>query len=102
MAQIASFTKDPDARLDYQIDWAAALQDADGNQIDFIVGSVWEVDDPDLVIEGAPFAPSFTATTTLVWLSGGVAGANYQLTNRITTDDGRIDDRSIRIKVRER
>lgn len=102
MAQIATFKKDPDARLDYVIDWAAALQDANGDQVDFIVGSAWAVDDPALTIESSPFAPSFTATTTTVWLSGGVAGTDYAVTNRITTDDGRIDDRTIRIKVQER
>ena len=93
MAQ--SFIKDPDATLDYTIDWSAWLEDGDT-----IAGSQWVV--PTDLTQDAP--ATNTDTTTTVWLSGGTAGADYVVTNRITTasNPDRIDDRSIVIRVRER
>jgi hypothetical protein len=44
---------------------------------------------------------SATTTTTTVWLSGGTAGYNYKVENRITTVGGRTDDRTLLIRVRE-
>lgn len=91
MAIIAVFIKDPDATLDYQIDWSDWLDD------DTIISSTWIVD-TGIVNE----LDTFTDTATKVWLSGGVSQSRYEATNRITTGDGRIDDRTIRIKVKER
>lgn len=42
------------------------------------------------------------STTATVWLSGGTAGQEYAVTNRITTTAGRTDDRTILITVVER
>jgi hypothetical protein len=35
-------------------------------------------------------------------LKGGVAGQSYTITNHITTTGGREDDRSFKVKVKER
>jgi len=83
--------KDPDARLDYVIDWSKWLGD------DTIVDSEWIVPD-GLVLDDE----SFTTSKTVVWLTGGTAKTRYEVTNRITTSDGRIDDRTILIYVIER
>jgi hypothetical protein len=85
-------TKDPNARLDFAVDWSASLPDGDS-----ITSSLWLVPD-DLATD----TPSIDGTTTAVWISGGVAGRTYQVTNRITTEDGRVDDRTLRIAVTER
>jgi hypothetical protein len=45
---------------------------------------------------------SNTTTTVTVWLSGGTVDTDYTVTCRITTTQGRTDDRSIRIMVRNR
>lgn len=45
---------------------------------------------------------SFTVERATIWLKGGVAGEDYEVTNRITTSQGRIDDRTVLIPVRER
>ena len=37
-----------------------------------------------------------------MWISGGTAGKVYRVTCQITTDSGRIDERSITIRVIER
>jgi hypothetical protein len=88
--------KDPAARLDYRIDWAADYLD---EQI--ITASVWTVEPQvqgGLVVAGHAFVPLATSVT----LSGGVAGVTYRVTNRVTLSDGQIDERSLSIRVEER
>ncbi len=89
---MTTFIKDPDAVLDYSIEWSKWLA---GDQIQT---SSWTVS--DAAIEAADY--SSTATRTTVWLSGGVAGQFYTVTNRITTSDGRKDERSFAIQVQDR
>jgi hypothetical protein len=91
---VATFTKDPDAVLDYGFDWSRWL--ADGETI---TASTWEADDEGITIDDGT---QFTDTTASVWLSGGTTGAFYRLTNHVTTSDGREDDRTHTISVRER
>ena len=86
------FIKDPDALLDYQMDWTSWLDDTD-----VITASSWVTDSADLVVED----DSFTDTAATVWLSGGVVRGKYRVTNSIETDDGRKDDRSFIIKCTE-
>ena len=86
------FIKDPDAVLDYKMDWTAWL-----GETDVIVASSWEVDSDEIVVD----SDSFTDTDTTVWLSGGLNRKKYLITNSIETDDGRKDDRSFLIKCLE-
>jgi hypothetical protein len=88
---IKRFTKDPDAKLDYAGDWSAWLG------TDTIATSSWTI--PDGITMDSE---TNTATSVLIWLSGGTAGALYDLTNHITTAGGREDDRTITISVEER
>jgi len=86
-----TFTKDPNAVLDYAIDWTRWLA---GDQI---TTSEW------LLPAGlTKIADTKTASSTTVWLSGGTAGQSYIVTNRITTSGGRTEDRSFTIRVEER
>ena len=89
---IATFTKDPDATLDYQINWAAWLEDED-----IITDSSFVSNSDNITVDSS----SFTDTTSTVWLSGGQAGSSYEITNRITTALGRVDDRTIKIKCKD-
>lgn len=87
------YVKDPDAVLDYKVDWADWLA-ATG---DAIVTSTW------LVPAGVTKTDEDNTTATAtIWLSGGTAGSSYQVTNRVTTTQGRTDDRTIQIIVRDR
>lgn len=86
------FSKDPDAVLDYQVDWSAWLP-----EFDVIAASTWSAD-PGIVIDNS----SFTDEKTTVWLSGGTENALYNVTNHITTADGREDDQTIQIQIRSR
>ena len=89
---MTTFTKDPDAVLDYSIEWSKWLA---GDQIQT---STWTVS--DAAIETA--SDSNTTTRATVWLSGGIAGQAYTVTNRITTSGGRTDERSFTIQVQDR
>lgn len=91
---MATFLKDPDARLDYRADWAADGWLAEGEEI---TSSTWIV--PDGIVMDDD---DHDATTATVWLTGGTAGQTYQITNRIQTNQDRIDDRSLKIAVTQR
>lgn len=81
---INSFLKDPNAVLDYQIDWSKWLSD------DTISTSTWIV--PDGITKDSDLS---TTTLATIWLSGGTAGEKYPVVNRIVTSDGRTEDRTI-------
>lgn len=86
--------KDPDAHLDYGCDWSAGGWLAEGEQI---TTSEWIVP-AGLTVE----SESNTPTVATVWLSGGEVYVTYKVTNRITTNQGRTDDRTLNIFVTQR
>lgn len=89
---MSTFTKDPDAVLDYRVDWSEWL--AEGDTIvasEFLVPAGLTLD-----------ADLNDATSATCWLSGGVRGRTYQVVNRITTAGGRTDDRTLNIWCRDR
>ena len=89
--------KDPDAVLDYTIDWGAEYL-APG---ELLATSEWSVEPAEA--GGVNVAGSdFDATTTTVKAADGIAGRLYSIVNRITTAAGRIDDRSILLRVENR
>ena len=88
-----TYIKDPNAVLDYSVDWTLWLA---GDQI---ATSEWILE-PDSDLEAA--VDTKTASKATVWLRGGVAGTTYLATNRIMTVGGRTDDRTISIRVQDR
>ena len=84
--------KDPDAVLDYEWDWSAWL--AEGETISSVV---WVV--PAGITKDSDTNTTNTAT---IWLSGGTLDASYKITCRITTNQGRTDDRTRTIIVQDR
>lgn len=89
--------KDHDEFLDYEIDWTPRLVDGDT-----IASQEWikESGDDDLTMSNESIVSG--STKTIVWLAGGTIGSTYVLTNRVTTDDGRIMDASVKIKIKEK
>jgi hypothetical protein len=88
--------KDPQAVLDYAIDWSAEYLGEDS-----LAESGWTVepDEPGgVVVDGSDF-DSGVAT---VKASGGIAGRLYKLINQVTMASGRIDQRSIVLRVEQR
>lgn len=93
---MAIFVKDPDAVIDYAVDWSAGY--LAGEQI---TDSVWSV---------APVAAGGVAVMTsrtdgskaIATLSGGHVGLVYRVTNRVVFSDGRNDERALVVRVEER
>lgn len=86
--------KDPEAILDYSINWNAGYLQAG----EIIGGSSWTISPAGMTQTSA----GNTASVATITVSGGTAGQIYQLTNHITTSQGRTDERSITVRVEHR
>lgn len=88
--------KDPDAVLDYAVDWAAEYLDGDA-----LAASEWTVS-PDeaggVSVVGNRIEPGLA----IVQVGGGAAGRIYRLTNHVVLVSGREDSRSIMLRVEKR
>jgi hypothetical protein len=88
--------KDPDAALDYSIDWGAEYLGGD-----LLADSEWSVNPAEpggVAIVGS----DYNSTTTSVKAAGGIAGRIYKLVNHVTLESGRVDNRSIVLRVEKR
>ncbi len=86
------FDKNPEAVLDYSVNWAAWLKD------DTIQTSTWIV--PDGIEQHNE--PTHTDTVTTIWLKNGTPGEVYTLFNQITTVGGRTEGRRLFIPIVEK
>lgn len=84
--------KDPDAKLQYSINWIDFLGGAGG---DTITDSEW-IDVSDGITESDP---TNDATSTSIWLEAGTDGETAQITNRITTAAGSIQDLTFKVPI---
>lgn len=87
------WTKDPQAVLDWAFDWSNWLAPGE-----VISGTPVVTVDSGLVKD----SQSNTGSRVTVWLSGGTSGTTYKVACRVTTDQGRTDERTIGIRVTER
>ena len=88
--------KDPEAVLDYSVDWGAEYLDADQ-----LATSEWSIEPAEaggVTVE----ASAFDATTSTIKAGGGVPGRLYRLINQVVLGSGRIDTRSIVLRVEKR
>lgn len=84
--------KDPDAVLDYVIDFGPWLTREQDTITDHLVK-----------VTGVTLDSSYAAGTKIVlWLSGGEVGQKASATAQITTAGGRVEERTIYFKIRER
>ena len=91
-----SYSKDPDATLDYGFDW----DDDDDPYLESgetLVDVTWTV--PAGITKDSD---ELGETLTKIWLSGGTAGATYTIGCKVETTDGRIDERSFDVIVENR
>lgn len=84
--------KDPAAVLDYSMDWSSWLETSET-----ITQSTWSTP-PGVAVTNE----TNSTTIATVWLSGGVVGREYVITNLILTSSGRQDERSFRIRIQNR
>lgn len=95
-------TKDPADVLDYLINWQDGTKPF-LTQDEVITASSWLAytdkwaATDDLVID----SDSHTDTTATVWVSGGLTGKTFYITNHVVTDQGREKDLSIKIDCKE-
>lgn len=91
--------KDPDSVMDYGCNYTSWLAK------DEVIGtSIWLVDGV-VTTSGDPLVtsnPVLSGAITGVTLTLGVENDDYTLTNRITTDQGRTEDRSMIIQCRSK
>lgn len=90
------FLKDPDAALEYRVDWSGAT----GGEV-ALVSSEWRVEPVEpggLVVS----AQRFEGRDALARLSGGLAGHVYRVGNLAGFSDGTSDERSLTVRVEER
>ena len=86
-----TFIKDPEAKLDYSVDWTRWLGDDD------LASTAWVVP-AGLYLA----AQSNTTKVATVWLMSGTVGQSYQIKNSIQTAMGRIDERTFTLIVRNK
>lgn len=88
--------KDPDAKLPFSVDWSAWL----ANEGDTAASVTWIT--PDGIVRETSPAPTVANGIATAWFSGGTDRTDYLITCRLTTTAGRVDDRTVTIKVRQR
>lgn len=88
--------KDPEAVLDYAVDWGADYLSGDA-----LTDSRWTVSPAEA--GGVEVVSSrHDPRQATVQVGGGLAGRVYRLTNHVTTAEGREDSRSITLRVERR
>lgn len=93
---MASFfvVKDPNAVLDYYVDWTNWLTGSET-----LSTSTWTCTNTGITIGTATGSTSGTATA---WISGGSDGEVYDVVNRIVTSGLRTEERTIQFTVLQR
>lgn len=91
MSNDNKFIKDPQSVLDYTLDWSDWLGSDTISQSTFTVPSGITKD-----------SDSFDDTTATIWLSSGTLGKKYTITNKIVTNGGRTDERSLIIVIKNK
>ena len=90
---MSELIKDPDAVLDYAVDWTPFLAGTAG---DTIATAVWVEIDEELTVQDLGFnGPLHTAM-----VSGGTLSRTHSLTSRITTVQGRVTDTTIHLFIK--
>jgi len=88
-------TKDPDAILDYMFDWRAESPGPWLRTGETITAVAFTV--ASGITEASHTNDADTAT---IWLSGGTAGVDYDVACKVTTNQGRTDERTLTVRVR--
>lgn len=96
----ATIKKDPDATLDYPFDFTDWLTD-----IGDTISAALVIPVAGILLDTVGHGPngySVSGMKVIAWLKGGTIDETYQVTCRVTTAAGRIDDRSIFVNIKDR
>mgnify|MGYP000364116625 CR=1 FL=1 len=102
--------KDPDSEVDYGRNWGPSSSDPGWLQTDEeIVSSNWVITEttgvepvPTLIVGAQGESIAIDKKSTLIWLEGGTVGLSYSLENTITTDQGRVEQRTGILQIAEK
>lgn len=103
---IKKLQKDPEAKLDYLMDFASKTNNRPGATTDYlqvldsetiVSATVVSSKPAELVVVSSTISDS--NTSVLFWLDGGLVGKEYIVVVSIVTSLGREDDRSVKIQV---
>lgn len=89
---LATFTKQPIEKLDYDVLYDDWLTPGDG-----LKSVELTIDKPGLTLTHQ----NVSAFALKAWLAGGENGVTYKVTVTVETDDGRIKQDEFKIKVKE-
>jgi hypothetical protein len=92
-----TITKDPEATLDYTENWTDWLAAAD-TPADTITTATVATASLSVTVDSV----SHDTTHVTAWVSGGVPGETAALVYTITTAGGRIDERTLYLKIKDR
>lgn len=93
---MAYLLKDPGARVDYMVDWAADYLNQES-----LATSDWTIDPVEL--GGVTlFSSRIDGGQAIAVVEGGLDGHVYRLTNAVLTSAGRRDRRSVVLRVEKR
>lgn len=90
--------KDPDAVLAYGFDWTNWLESGDSVSSVAVAVTAPTGDSTPIVVDSSGVSGAVTSAT----LSAGTVGNEYLIRFRMTTANSLVDDRTIRIYVKER
>lgn len=94
------FIQDPQAVLDYTLDWSNWLVEDDFlAHVSFTAPDGINILSQNVSDSVVTDRENVCAT---VWLSGGTVGVTYNVTCHIVTDGGREDDRTFQLVIRQR
>lgn len=91
---VAMTIKDPDATLCYSLDWTEWLKRCDAG--DSIESVDWDI---PAGLDEVSGSDETSEAISKITLSGGTAGETYDVTCTVTTVNGIIDQRVLKIKV---
>jgi hypothetical protein len=93
---LTKYIKDPHATLDFGFNWRDATSPWLGSAEIIFTHTITA--DTGITVESS----TEDGGLVTVWLSGGTAGEWYSVACKITTSDGRTDERTIQILVENR
>lgn len=86
-----TYYKDPSAVLDYEVDWTAWLAASE------TITSHTVTAPAGITVDSS----SLAGAVVTVWLSGGTVWERYDVVCHIVTNQGREDDRTLRVAVQD-
>jgi hypothetical protein len=94
------FLKDPDATLDYLVNFGRALPTGDTISTRTVTVAAGITKVSDAIVAGTdPNNVSVASGAVLVWLSGGTLNQEYPVTCHVTTTAGRIMDETFTVRI---